>query len=104
MTPITDTNDLPPLRLWVRQQFATHQHESLGEVMHIVRTRIARELAEKILQEDKFFELSVERGFGTMRTDIIVMTKQEYADFAREKFKQGLQHAQGFMPTWEQPK
>jgi len=102
MTPITDTDNLPPLRLGCVQQFAAHKHESVGEIMHMVRGRIARELAEKIVREDKFFELHVDKnGYGTMRTDIIVLTQQEYADFAREKFKQGLQHAQGFMPQWE---
>jgi len=101
MTPISDSNNIPPLRLSMVQQFATHEHESLGEVMHIVRSRIASRLAEKIVREAKFFELKLDGGYGTMRTDIIVMTQQEYADFAREKFKQGVQHAQGFMPTWE---
>jgi hypothetical protein len=103
MTPITDTNNLPLLRLRVVQQFATHPHESHGGILNVVRTNIARELAEKIVREEKFFELTVENQYWTMRTDCIVLTQQEYADFAREKFKQGLQHAQGFMPQWEKP-
>lgn len=101
MTPITDSNNLPPVRLVMIQQFATHQHMSPGEILHLTRTKIARELAEKIIREDKFFELKMIGEYGSLRTDCIVMTQQEYADFAREKFKQGLQHAQGFMPVWE---
>ena len=98
MTPITDTDNIPPMRLTMVQQFAVHQHESLGEITRLVRSKIARELAEKIVHEDKFFSLKIDGIYGSMRTDCIVLTQQEYADFALENFKKGLQHAQGFMP------
>lgn len=101
MTPITDTKNLPPLRLGYRQQFIMHKHESLGEILSISRQKIARELAMKITEEDKFFSIKMDNDYGSLRTDIIVMTEQEYADLMREQFSSGVRHAQGLMPQWE---
>jgi hypothetical protein len=101
MTPITDTREEFPLRLRFQTQFAAHQHESIGEIIHILRSKVARELAEKIVREDKFFVVKIDQGYGHHRVDCIVMTEQEYADKLNSQFEKGLQHAQGFMPTWE---
>lgn len=100
MTPIYDTNDVP-LRLHIQQQFATHQHEELDAVVRILREKNSRLLAQKILDEKKFFDLKIERGYGSLRSSVIVMTEEEYAAKLESQFKAGLRHAQGFMPTWE---
>lgn len=100
MTPIYDTNDVP-LRLHVQQQFATHQHEELDAVLRILKEKSARMLAQKILDDKKFFDLKIERGYGSLRSSVIVMTEQEYADKLQSQFKAGALHAQGFMPKWE---
>ena len=102
MTPIYDQNTVDKfVRLSVNSQFAVHQHESFGEVLSVIKEQQARKLAQKIQIEKKFFDLKIDSGYGTLRSSIIVMTDQELADLLREQFRKGVDHAQGFMPTWE---
>jgi hypothetical protein len=102
MTPIVSGKDVPPLELHVRQQFAVSKHESNAEVIHILTQKTARMLAEKITAEQRFFDLKIADGYGTLRTDVIVMTTDEFFDWSKRKFKEGFKHAQGFMPRdWD---
>lgn len=101
MTPIVSTKDVP-LELGVRQQFSISRHESTHEVTHILTQKMARMLAEKIIAESRFFELKIEGSYGTLMSDVIVMTRDEFFDLALKKFREGVDHAQGFMPKdWE---
>lgn len=97
MTPIATTKDVP-LELHVRQQFAISKHESNGEIIHLLTQKTARMLAEKIIAEPRFFDLKIEGSYGTLRSDVIVMTTDEFFDWSRRKFREGAEHAQGFMP------
>lgn len=92
MTPIYDTNDVP-LRLHINQQFAVHQQEDTGFVLHMLREKNARFLAQKILENEKFFDLKIERGYGELQSSVIVMTEKEYADKLQSQFKAGALHA-----------
>ena len=98
MTPIASIEKPQQCELHVRQQFAISQHESNAEVIHILRQKTARMLAEKIMDDPRFYELKIEGAYGTLRTDIIVITVDEYFDLCRRKFKDGMEHAQGFIP------
>ena len=101
MTPIVTDKD-SPLELHIRQQFAISQHESNGEVIRILQQKTARVLAEKIMEEKRFYNLDIQGQYGTLRTDVIVMTVDEFFDWSKRKFKQGFDHAHGSMPmTWE---
>lgn len=103
MTPIYDQHTIDQfLQLHVNAQFSAHQHESFGELLFKLKEQQARKLAQQILNEKKFFDLKIDAGYGTLRSDVIVMTSQELADFSRKQFRKGVDHAQGFMPTWEQ--
>jgi hypothetical protein len=104
MTPIVSDKD-EPLELHVRQQFAISTHESNGEVIHILTQKTARMLAEKIMAEKRFFDLKIEGSYGTLRTDVIVMTVDEFFAWSHRKFREGFDHAQGYMSVhWkEQP-
>lgn len=100
MTLITDNTNLPPIRLAIKQEFCIYKHQELGLILHETRSKMARALAEKILSEHRFFSLEVGNMYGSARADCIVLTEQEYVDFAKEKFQQGMQHAQHFMPIY----
>lgn len=100
MTPITSTQDEVPLRLAIQSQFAVHSHDNLGYLLHEIKRKQAHQLAEKILSEDKFFKLDIDKEYGSMRADVICLTQEEYANILKEKFKAGIQHAQGYMPAW----
>ena len=105
MTPISDQNTLNTFtRYSVNTQFATHQHESFGELVSLIEEQQARNLAKKIISDQKFFDLKISSDYGSIRADIIVMTNQELADIMREYFRKGVDHAQGFMPRWEMDK
>lgn len=101
MNPIVNTKDVP-LELHVRQTFSISQYESNAEVVHILSRKMAQMIAEKIIAEKRFFDLKFEDSFGMLRTDVIVMTTDEFFDWSKRKFKDGMEHAQGFMPpTWD---
>lgn len=102
MTPISDQNTADKfVRLSVRSQFVTHQHESFGELENLLRVEQSRKLALDIMSHRKFFELNIDRDYGTLRADVIVMTTQELLDMQKEYFCKGVNHVQNFMPKWE---
>lgn len=102
MTPISDQNTADKfVKLAVRSQFVIHQHENFGEIENLLRVEQSRKLALDIMSHRKFFELKIDRDYGTLRADIVVMTNQELADILREHFHKGVDHAQGYMPKWE---
>lgn len=74
----------------------------LGELIHITKTKLSRQLAEKILDTHDFFRTRSYRYGGTEMTDItvdaIVLTEQEYIDLMKSQFARGMEHARGFMP------
>ncbi len=97
MTPIEQTKP-EVLQLQVRQQFAVSKYESNEEVIHIIRQKAARMLSERIMDEPKFYNLKIDKSYGELRVDVMVMTQVEYMDLCKRQFKAGLEHAQGFMP------
>lgn len=101
MTPIASLNDTPSTQLHVRQQFALTQYEDNGQIIQMMREKAARVLAEKILKEQKFFALEIKNGYGDMRSDVIVMTVDEFFDWSARKHKEGFDRAQGFFGTRE---
>ena len=96
LTPISGHESVP-LKLQINQQFAI-QREPVGRVISVLRENSARMLAQKVMGEEKFFDLKVEQTFGNLRVDVVVMTQKEYADLCREQFRAGMDHAQGFRP------
>lgn len=98
MSPIVSSKDKPPFELHIRQEFAMSRHEPSGNILSILRQQTAKILAEKILAEERFFELTMDKDFGALRSDVIVMTVDEFFDRSRRKFKEGMEHAQGFRP------
>ena len=103
MTPIATDKDIP-LELHVRQQFAISKHESNGEIINILRQKTARMLVDKIMDEQRFYDLKIEGDYGTLRTDVIVMTVDEFFDWSKRKHKEGFDRAQGYMQVQWEPK
>lgn len=98
-TTIHSTDDPPPRKLAVKAQFAVRDAIPDGAVISILRDNAARDIAQKIIDESKFFEVKIDKMFGVLRADVIVLTEQEYVDLMRNQFRKGVDYAHGFMPT-----
>lgn len=101
MNDIFDANQLPGRRLSVRKMIALHQCMSIDEAICAVKRDMAMQLAIKILEGGPFFW---ERGDKMAQclmleygADCIVLTADEYTTLKREAFKDGVNHAHGFM-------
>lgn len=102
MNEVFDINQLPGLRLSIRKMISLHPYMEIGEAVMRVQQDMARQLAVKILEREPFFWSRADKvaQFSTLEygADCIVMTTDEYAALKRETFKDGVKHAQGFMP------
>ena len=101
MTPITTSEDEAPIRLGIRTQFALHKHESAGQILYEVKRKQADLLAHKILEHDKFFNVLIDKEYGSMRADVLCFTQEEYNIALKKQFMAGIKHAENFMPTWD---
>ena len=106
-TVITSLDQLPERRIAVQTQLFVSRHLTNDREIAIVKERMAMQIARKILEKDDLFNTRIEDfvawGHKVMyvEADCIILTQEEYANIMREKFSQGLQHAQGFMPVQE---
>lgn len=101
MNEIFDINKLPDRRLSVRQVMALDSRIDIGEAIRIAKQQMARQLAQKIIDSDQFFWSRGDKiaQFSTVEygADCIVLTQEEYAQLKRNSFKEGIEHASGFM-------
>lgn len=101
MSEVFDLNKLPDRRLGVRKMVCLHQHINIGEAVVMAKREMATELATKIMSDKAFF---FERGdrvgpYSTLEygADCILLTREEYLQLCRQCFKEGVQHATGFI-------
>lgn len=103
MNNVFDMNLLPGRRLSVRKMVALNDLYTVGDAIQIVRQDIVRQLAETILEGPPFFwsREGKSPGFVTLEfgADCIVLTAEEYATLKHKAFRDGVEHAQGFMPA-----
>ena len=103
MNTVFDLSDLPERRLQARRVVALQPHLYLDEAAHIAKRELATQLARTILESETFFKEQADTVLGTTvveyRVDCIVLTLEEFAELKRQSFKEGLQHAAGFMGT-----
>ena len=98
MTPIYNSEDKRPLELSYKQKFALNTYQTMDEVHSRMRYDAARRIADKVMEQEKFFRIETnDPGYASMRTSIIMMTPDEYSEFHQENFKRGLNHAKGYM-------
>ena len=102
MNEVYDINQLPGRRLSVRKMISLHPHVQIGDAVRIVQEIMARQLAATILEGEPFFWSRGDKvaQFSTLEygADCIVLTTEEYAALKLKSFKDGVKHAQGFMP------
>lgn len=102
MKEVFSLDDLPERRMTVRNLVALSEREQLGDAISIARQQLARMLAEKILEKGQVFSITGAQSGGhrtvEFRVDCIVLTADEFAALKQESFRQGVEHAQGFMP------
>jgi hypothetical protein len=91
-----DRDHLPGRRLYSKTVHATRRSTELGREMSIARDEMSRRIAELIVKEPDLFKVQGDGLTITQVADVVVLTQDELADFAREKFKQGLDHAMHF--------
>jgi hypothetical protein len=101
MNEIFDINKLPERRLSIRCMISIDSRIDIGEVIHMSKQKMARQLAQKIIDDDQFFWSRDDKiaQFSTLEygADCIVLTQEEYAQLKRQSFKEGVEHASGFM-------
>lgn len=101
MTEVFNSDILAKLRrLNVKNTVALHAHESLGREISIVKERMARQIAQKIMESPEFFKQENGGQYVTYHANVIVLTDDELAQVLREQFRKGIDHASGFMPTY----
>ena len=68
-------------------------------VVHLACEKLAREIAEMISREQKFFSVAIDHnGYGSARASVNVLTDEEYAAALRKAFQDGVAHAHRFAP------
>jgi hypothetical protein len=101
MNEIFDINKLPERRLSSRCMIAIDSRIDINEAIHMSKQKMARQLAQKIIDDDQFFWSRGDKiaQFSTLEygADCIVLTQEEYAQLKRQSFKEGVEHASGFM-------
>jgi hypothetical protein len=101
MNEIFDINKLPDRRLSVRKMMSLDSRIDIGEAIHMAKQQMARQLAQKILEGDEFFWSRGDKvaQYNTLEygADCIVLTLEEYSQLKRSSFKEGIEHANGFM-------
>jgi len=98
MTQIYSSEDLPPRRLQIQALHQCNTRLDYGSMIQMQKENMARRIAQVIVDEKKFYDISIENDLAKMRVDVMVLTQDEYADIMRKQFKAGLNHAAGFMP------
>lgn len=88
-------HELPNNRLYRRALISSSQyHQSLGDLIIETRRNIARDLADKIAQEEKFIKLVPDNGqFVELFADVVVLTSEEYLGLCKQSFKEGVDYA-----------
>lgn len=101
MNEIFDINKLPNRRLQVRTMMSLDSRMDISEAVNMAKQKMARQLAQKIVEDDTFFWSRGDKvaQYNTLEygADCIVMTLEEYAELKRNSFKEGIEHASGFM-------
>lgn len=101
MTEIFDLRKLTERSFHARKQVALQEFMRVEEAVRIIKRDMAQQLATMILTKEDFFWERADTFAGTAvveyGVDCVVLTRQELADIQRHSFKQGLEHARGFM-------
>jgi hypothetical protein len=92
---VFDTTQPPPRRVQGHAQWAVPLADE-GRIICEEKYRLARLIAEKIVNEDTFFKFSRDGFFGSVRIDAIVLTESELHDLMRKQFEAGMKHAMGW--------
>ena len=83
----------------VRQVVARNEWESVIDITHILRRRMACQLAEAIIERHELFKAETMGALGTVecRMDVIVLTPDELHQIKSDMFKRGFDHGTGMM-------
>jgi hypothetical protein len=95
---IFDSDNLPGRRLHAKTIHASRHSAELGREMVVAREQMARRIAELIVQQPDFFKVHGDGDLISQWANLIVLTDDELAEWGRQRFKDGLAHARGFMP------
>jgi hypothetical protein len=105
MNEIFDINKLPDRRLSARTMLSIDARMDITHAIHMAKEKMARYLAQKIIDDDAFFWSRGDKiaQFSTLEygADCIVLTSEEYMQLKRSSFKEGIQHANGFVRSFD---
>lgn len=106
MQEIFDSSKMIGKRLGVRKIVALPVTEG-DRALHYIRREMAMLLADMIVKDNDFFKSNAKNEGGRVCVEyfanVVVLTDDEYATLKRESFKQGVNHAFGFMPAVRNP-
>lgn len=99
MRTLFDSDETPSRRL-VLKHTVVLDHRTNDEALRIVQEKMARRLAQTIMESEKFFKTRAYNDTGPTvveyAADCIILTQDEYADLHRKIFREGVEHARYF--------
>lgn len=98
---VFNMDNLPNRRLIVQTTLANRFAANVGREIFSIRENLAREIAQKCIECDDLVQIVADGHFVKVQADCIVMTSDELAALMKKQFSAGLEHARGFMPTYE---
>lgn len=102
MNKVFDSSELPEKRLTIRQRISLDDRiTNIGDAIHIVKRDMVFSLAQKMLDDEKFFQSYFDEieGYKMLEYNVncVVLTQEEYFKVKQESFNSGLRHATGFL-------
>jgi len=99
---VFSSDELPEKRLQARQRISLDERiTDIGYAIHRAKKDMVYALAQKMMDDEKFFQSYVDEteGFKMLEynVDCVVLTQEEYFKMKQESFNDGLRHATGYV-------
>jgi len=103
MIEVFSTNSISGKQLHVKATITLDRRMNVGDAVYHIKTNMARQIAEKILEDKKFFWSGTEdimgvRTFLNYGADCILLTTDELEIMKKESFANGMRHTNNFLP------
>lgn len=101
-TNVFSDEEMPARRLKINAQMAMRGGMPSGQAIHVMREKMARNIADLIVKEQSIFRFETVRYGGeylNITGSVVVLTQDELHTLMRSQFRKGIEHAQGFGST-----
>jgi hypothetical protein len=75
-----------------------------GHIAIRMKEQVATQIARSLLEQTDVFRVAEAMvGLYTVDADFFVLTTEQMREFAMHQFKEGMNHANRFIPAWNEP-